>query len=113
MPFQIGLSGSYKLQSGRQWGRSLAVTLPTAGSETIRVEPVTANRAPNVSILDIRFDKAIRFGKAGNVTAMVDVFNLLNHPTATTFRTNTGATFLEVTSLLDPRIVRFGLRWDF
>ena len=113
MPFQVGVSGSYKLQSGRQWGRSLAVTLPTAGSETIRVEPVTANRAPNVSILDIRFDKAIRFGKAGNVTAMVDVFNLLNHPTPTTFRTNTGATFLEVTSLLDPRIVRFGLRWDF
>ena len=113
MPWAIGVSSSYKLQSGRQWGRSAAVALPVAGSETIRMEPVTANRAPNVSILDFRFDKAVRFGRFGTLTGMVDIFNLFNHGTETTFRTNTGATFLEVTSLLDPRIVRFGVRYDF
>jgi hypothetical protein len=113
MPFDIGISSSYKLQSGRQWGRSIAVTLPVAGSETIRTEPVTSNRAPNVSILDFRFDKAIKFGSKGTLTGVVDIFNLFNNPTVTTFRSNTGATYLEVTSLLDPRIVRFGLRYDF
>jgi hypothetical protein len=113
LPWTIGVSGSYKLQSGRQWGRSTAVTLPVAGSETIRMEPVTANRAPNVSILDFRFDKGVKFGRFGMVTGMVDIFNLFNHGTETTFRTSTGATFKEVTSLLDPRIVRFGVRFDF
>jgi hypothetical protein len=113
MPWDIGVSGSYKLQSGRNWGRSLAVTLPVAGSETIRTEPVDFNRAPNVSILDFRFDKGFSFGRFGKLTGMVDVFNLFNHGTVTTFRTTTGATFGEVTSLLDPRVVRFGLRYDF
>lgn len=114
LPYDIGISGSYKLQSGRQWGRSWAVTLPVAGSETIRVEPVTANRAPNVPITDIRFDKTFGFrNRAGRVTAMVDVFNIFNHSTVTTFRTTTGVSFKEVTSLLDPRIVRFGVRYTF
>ncbi len=113
LPFDVGVSGSYKLQSGRQWGRSVAVPLPVAGSETIRTEPVTANRAPTVSILDFRFDKALKFGRMGTFTGMVDIFNLFNHGTVTTFRTTTGATFGEVTSLLDPRIVRFGVRYDF
>ena len=76
-------------------------------------EPVDSNRAPNVSILDFRFDKAFKFGRFGSLTGMVDVFNLFNDGTVTTFRTTTGATFGEVTSLLDPRVVRFGLRFDF
>ncbi len=115
LPWEIGISGSYKLQSGRNWGRSLAVTVPGVGSETIRVEPVTANRAPNVPITDIRFDKSLRLGRAGRVTGMVDVFNLFNLGTVTTFRTTTATngSFGEVTSLLDPRIVRFGVRYTF
>ena len=113
LPFEIGVSGSYKLQSGRQWGRDVTVNLPVAGNEAIRAEPVTANRAPTISILDFRFDKALRFGKAGTFTGFVDIFNVFNPPTVTTFRSSTGATFKEVTSLLDPRIVRFGVRYDF
>jgi len=111
-PFDIGISGSYKLQSGRQWGRSISVTLPTAGAETIRVEPVTAHRAPNVAIFDMRLDKSFRF--AGHrVTAMADVFNLTNSGVPVTFRTASAVSFQEVTALLDPRIVRLGLRFEF
>jgi hypothetical protein len=116
LPYDFGVSGSYKLQSGRNWGRTLAVSLPVAGSETIRVEPVTANRAPNVPIADVRFDRRFKFpGRIGRVTAMVDVFNMFNHSSVTTFRTATAAngSFKEVTSLLDPRIVRFGVRYEF
>lgn len=116
LPFQVGVSGSWKLQSGRQWGRSLNVPLPVAGSETIRVEPATAHRAPNVSIVDFRFDKSFSLGgRLGKLTGIVDVFNLFNNGTVTTFRTATAAngSFMEVTSLLDPRVVRFGLRYEF
>jgi len=113
MPFGIGLSGSWKVQSGRNWGRSLSVAFPGDGTRTVRVEPVTANRTPTVQILDARFDKTVKMGRYGRVTAMVDVFNLTNSGTVTTFRNATGATYKEVTALLDPRIVRFGLRIDF
>jgi Carboxypeptidase regulatory-like domain len=113
MPFDIGFSGSWKVQSGGNWGRSISVPFPGDGSRTVRVEPVTANRGETVQILDFRFDKTVRFGRFGRVTGMIDVFNLTNAGTVTEFRNATGATFKEVTELLDPRIVRFGFRFDF
>ena len=79
----------------------------------MRVEPVTANRSPMVSIVDLRFDKSFTFGKFGRLTGMMDVFNLMNNGTVTNFSTQTGATYLRVIGILDPRIVRFGVRYDF
>jgi hypothetical protein len=113
LPWDFGVSGSYKLQSGLQWGRTLNVSLPGAGSETIRVEPANSNRAPNVHIVDLRFDRSFRFADRVRATGMIDVFNLLNLGTVTTFRTATAANFKEVTSLLGPRIIRFGFRVEF
>ncbi|MBI2834453.1 MAG: TonB-dependent receptor [Acidobacteria bacterium] len=114
LPYDVGISGSYKLQSGRHWGRTISVRLPNAGSETIRVEGADARRAPNVGIVDIRFDKSFRLGgRAGRLTGMVDIFNLLNDDTVTNFRITSGSRFQEVIALLDPRIVRFGIRYEF
>jgi hypothetical protein len=113
LPYEVGVSGSWRFQSGYQWGRTSSVTFPGDGTQNIRVEPVTANRAPNVTILDFRFDKGVKFGRYGKLTGMLDVFNVLNSGVVTNFRTTTGATFKEVIALLDPRIVRFGVRYDF
>ncbi|MCA1585247.1 MAG: hypothetical protein LC791_10935 [Acidobacteria bacterium] len=112
-PWDIGFSGSLKVQSGRQWGRNTSVPFPGDGSQPVRVEPITSNRAPSVSILDIRFDKGVSFGRFGKATAMVDVFNALNHGTVVNFSTVTGANFQNVIGILDPRIVRFGVRFEF
>lgn len=110
--WDIGVSGSYKLQSGREWGRSISVTLPVAGSETIRVEPLNANRAPAVGIFDLRLDKSFRI-QGHRLVAMVDGFNLTNSGVVVNFRTASAVSFKEVTSLLDPRIVRVGVRFEF
>ena len=111
--YDIGFSGSLKVQSGRQWGRNSSIIFPGDGQQTVRVEPVTANRAPTVSIFDLRADKSFSFGRYGRVTAMVDVFNALNSGTVLNFTTVTGANFQRVIGILDPRIVRFGVRYDF
>ena len=123
LPWEIGVSGSYKLQSGRNWGRAVNFSLPVLGSQTVRVEPVTANRAPNVHIVDVRLDKSFRIPpqSGGRLTLIVDVFNVLNLGTPIVFRTLTGnaapgepfGNFKEVLALLDPRIVRFGIRYEF
>jgi hypothetical protein len=122
MPFDFGVSGSWKVQSGYNWARTVSVPFPGDGAQNIRVEPVTTNRAPSVAILDFRVDKSFRFGKFGRLTGMVDIFNALNSGVVTNFRTTTGtavvggqtiSTFKEVIAILDPRIVRFGLRFDF
>jgi hypothetical protein len=112
-PYDIGVSGSYKLQSGYNWGRNTSVALPNAGSESVLMEPVNANRTANVHIIDFRAEKGFRVGGAGKVTAMVDLFNALNENPIVGFRTVTGTRFKEVISVLDPRAARFGIRWDF
>jgi len=43
--WDIGVSGSYKLQSGRNFGRTINAALPVSGSQTVLVESPTAQRA--------------------------------------------------------------------
>jgi hypothetical protein len=111
LPLDIGLSGSWKLQSGAQWGRTVSVRFPTDGTRTVRVEPLNANRAPAVSILDFRLDKSFRLAPV-RLTAMLDVFNLANNGTVTAWRSTT-VNYQEVTGILDPRVVRLGVKVSF
>lgn len=90
----------------------MSVRLPKAGTENVRVEPVDANRAPTVSIVDVRLAKKFTFGPV-RFDAMMDVFNALNRGTVTNFRTRRARHFREVLAILDPRIVRFGVRFEF
>ena len=59
MPWEIGLSGSWRFQSGQNYGRTLGINFPGDGNRTFRVEPIDARRYPNMSILDFRLDKAL------------------------------------------------------
>ena len=113
LPYDVGLSGSWKVQSGYQYGRVTSVTFPGDGAQNIRMEPISSHRAPSVGIMDVRLDKTLKFGKAGRLTGQIDMFNLLNSGTITVFRTATGTTYNEVLGLLDPRVIRFGVRYDF
>ena len=112
-PWEIGFSGSWKVQSGRQYGRNTSVAVTNDITQSIRMEPVTANRAPTVSILDFRLDKSFSFGRYGRLSGMVDIFNALNNGTVVNFATTTGANYHRVLGILDPRIVRFGVRYEF
>ena len=113
LPWDVGVSASYKFQNGYQWARQVSVSLPNAGTEAVLAEPIEANRADNVHILDFRFEKSLKIPGIRKLTGMVDVFNALNANPVTNFRTITGPRFKEVIAVLDPRIVRFGVRWDF
>ncbi len=112
MPYEIGLSGSWKVQSGQQYGRTISVAFPGDGTQTVRVEPITANRYPTVAIMDVRADKSFSMGRAGKMTFQFDVFNLTNSGVPTTVRL-TSVNFNEVTAILSPRVMRVGFRYDF
>ncbi len=62
MPLEIGLSGSWKVQSGYNYARTMSVNLPVEGARTVRVEPITTNRYPTVQIMDVRVDKSFDLG---------------------------------------------------
>jgi hypothetical protein len=112
LPWEIGLSGSWKVQSGFNYARTIAVQFPGDGQRTVRVEPITANRYPSVQIMDVRVDKSFTFGKYGRLTGMLDAFNLTNSGVVTSARTTT-VNYQEVLAILNPRVVRFGVRYDF
>ena len=112
MPWGIGSSASWRVQSGQNYGRTISVNFPGDGVQTVRVEPIDTRRYPTVSILDFRFDKTFTFGRAGKFTGMIDAFNILNSGVPTNIRATT-VNFLEVTDLLAPRIVRFAVRYNF
>lgn len=76
--------------------------------------PVNSDRAPNVGFVDFRVEKAFTVHERwGRVTGMVDIFNLFNQGTIANYRNYSGSRFKEVYALLDPRIVRFGIRYEF
>jgi hypothetical protein len=113
-PYGIGVSGSYKLQSGFNIAREISVPLPGAGAEVISADQLENMRAPNVGILDFRVEKSFELGgKIGRVTGMLDVFNATNADTIVNFRLRSGSLYNQVIALLDPRIVRFGIRYEF
>jgi hypothetical protein len=122
LPWQIAVAGSFKLQSGYNWARSTSVTIPNLGATTVAMEPLSANRSPNVGILDVRAEKAFKIGGSRKITGMLDVFNALNADTVVNFRLTSPAAnttnpvnnrFNELIALLDPRIIRLGVRLDF
>ena len=113
LPWGIGSSGSWRVQSGQNYGRTIAHTFPGDGARVFRVEPITANRYDTISIFDLRLDKAFVLpGPAGRITFQLDGFNLLNSGAITLFRQTT-VNYREVTETLAPRIFRVGFRWDF
>ncbi|MGE3492739.1 MAG: carboxypeptidase regulatory-like domain-containing protein [Vicinamibacterales bacterium] len=115
MPLDIGFSGSWKVQSGFNYARTISVAMPVEGNRTIRVQPIDSNRYPSVAILDLRLDKAFDMGKFGRISPTLDVFNVMNSGVPTTVRTTNTATapFNEVTAILNPRVIRFGVRFNF
>ena len=105
---------SYKLQSGYNFSRSISVALPNAGTEAIAATLIGDDRAPTVGILDLRLEKEFALGgPTRELSFMVDMFNALNSNPVVNFRTVSGTRYKEVIAILDPRVVRFGLRYSF
>jgi hypothetical protein len=70
-------------------------------------------RLPKVSTLDARFEKQITFGSR-RISFDVDLFNVLNRGTVLGRKYDVEATnFNAVTEIMNPRIARFGVRFNF
>lgn len=70
-------------------------------------------RLPDVRSLDARAEKELTFGPV-RVALDVDIFNVLNSGTVLGRKYDVEAdTFNQITEIMNPRIVRFGLRFQF
>jgi hypothetical protein len=78
------------------------------------MEPIGSRRYDNVFTLDLHAEKQFHAGDTGNISAIIDLFNITNENNVLR-RTQrvTSATFNMAQEVLAPRAVRFGLRAHF
>ena len=113
LPYNIGLSGNLRHQSGWPYSLIQRVDIPGTGTnQPVFLTDLSENRSENVTIADIRLDKAITVGNENRLTVMVDVYNLFNSNAVTNFSLRTGDD-KRVIAALDPIAVKVGVRFQF
>ncbi len=101
-----------KMQSGAPYGRFISGTL-NYGSQLILVEPIGTRRQDAVNVLDFRVEKQVRLAQKARVGLFFDLFNAMNSNTAININWRSGAAFEKATTVLPPRIAKFGLKFDW
>ena len=76
-------------------------------------EPIGTRRQDTVTTLDFRVEKQLRFAQKARVGLFLDVFNALNSNTAVNINWRSGAAFEKATTVLGPRIAKFGVKFDW
>jgi outer membrane receptor protein involved in Fe transport len=112
-PHEFGLAVSVRYQSGFPWAPVHRLLVPNVGTKAILLTDMNENRSEDVVVADLRVDKSWRFGGHYRVTAMADVYNLLNANPPTNFIVNTGSRFDDVIEWLPGTTLKLGLRLQF
>ncbi|MGD9904798.1 MAG: carboxypeptidase regulatory-like domain-containing protein [Vicinamibacterales bacterium] len=108
----INVTPVWKIQSGAPYGRYFNATL-NYGTQIILAEPIGTRRQDTVSVIDVRAEKQIRFATKARVGVFADVFNLMNSNTAVNLNWRAGSSFERATTVLGPRIAKFGVKFDW
>jgi len=103
----------YKVQSGAPYGRVISANLNYNTAQLILVEPIGTRRQDTVSTLDYRVEKQLRFGPKAKVGLFFDMFNTFNSNVAVNINWRSGAAFEKASTVIPPRIVKFGAKFDW
>jgi hypothetical protein len=102
-----------KMQAGAPYGRVISANLNYNTAQLILVEPIGTRRQDTVSVFDIRAEKQIRFGDKARVGLFLDLYNLMNSNTNININWRSGAAFEKATTVLNPRIAKFGVKFNW
>jgi len=112
LPWDIQSSASIRLTKGEPYGRTLNTTGLTQGTVNLTVEPIGTFFYDTVRLLDLRFAKSVVLAGT-KLEGLIDIFNVTNSPAILSANNQTGASFGNVLTTVNPRIVRLGVRWSF
>jgi hypothetical protein len=111
-----------KVQSGAPYGRYISVPGCSAtttanclnyGTQLVLVEPIGTRRQDAVTVFDFRVEKQLRFADRARAGLFFDVFNTFNSNTAVNMTWQSGNRFERATTVLGPRIAKFGVKFDW
>jgi len=104
-------NGGYPYVSTYTISRSLFPGL-TRATQTVPLTSLGTERLPSVTMVDLRVSRPIRFG-ARRITPQIEIFNIGNASTITSYGASVGSAYLRPGANLQPRIVRVGFSIDF
>jgi hypothetical protein len=111
--WDINVSGFYNTRSGYPFIQQIQTpTRPfSAGIANVFLDVLGDNRLPNFQTLDFRIDKTFTIYKRVKIVPAMDIFNLLNGNTSLSIRgTQNASNANTISSILAPRVIRFGFR---
>jgi hypothetical protein len=115
LPWDMSIAAFYNLRDGLQFNRTILSPNRTGslGTASVLVAQQGTEHYPTFSQLDLHWSKSLRFGQR-RLQFNVDGFNLTNAATVLTRQTRQNfAQANYVTSILAPRVFRFGLKVNF
>ena len=110
-PYGIRLTPMLRHQSGDQIGRIVQVAF-NYGTQPVLVEPLSANRLDHTTIWDLRAEKVFRFG-GRSVSGFMDLYNITNSNSEFRQIYTSGSSFGFPTTIIPPRIIRFGAKLEW
>jgi outer membrane receptor protein involved in Fe transport len=112
-PHEFGLALGVRFQSGFPWAPVQRLLVPNVGTKAILLTDLKENRSEDVTVVDLRVDKAWRFHGHYRLTAIADIYNLLDVNPVTNFIVDSGSRFEDVIEWLPGRTLKLGLRFEF
>jgi len=109
LPGQFRVTPTVRHQSGTPFARVFTQNF-NWGAATIRAEAINAQRSPNLTVIDLRSEKAFNT-PLGRFTGFFDVYNILNTNAEQQLNTTSGSAYLRPIAITPPRIARVGLKF--
>jgi hypothetical protein len=119
LPYGINVSGTFVAREGYILRTDVLATRPGIGNASVYGSPDGGGmfgdeRLPNFWLLNFRLEKIFKTGERSYVALSVDGFNLTNSAHALKQQTRmTAANFGEDMRILNPRVFRIGIRFNF
>ena len=115
-PWSVQLSGNFEHRSGQPWARTVNFAAPAGqpiANLVVRVEPIGAERLPDINLLHMRVEKQVKLSGSRKLALRVNVFNATNINTEQSITQLSGVNFGRPGNILSPRIVELGAEYSF
>jgi len=113
LPYGFTLGGFFNYRAGLPAQRYYYYSDVNQDAINIEFEKYGTNRLPSMTIFDVRLSKVFRFNKVGTFELILDLFNTFNGHTTLDWDNESWSGYHQIYTVLAPRILRLGLKWQF
>jgi len=113
--WNIMVTPALRVQSGQPFGRTFLAGAANGVNYSQRVlsEPIDSRRQDSIVVLDTRVEKMFNVVKGTRLSAFFDLYNITNSDAASNMSWASGSSFLLPSTIIGPRIARFGMKYDW